>query len=330
MFCKNHVKIKMQMKRWFVAAIIGLLPILGFSQKPDSVITKLDSLKKQTDTAGQKNLVEPLFYNEKTKITPGVFSLVLLDDIKQQALSPFHINGRGWLRGAGFAVALFGMNFLDDPLQHWAVKLRNNNPWSAQYSKTITNIGGVYEVGTFAGIAAYGFIFKNEKLRTTTYLATQAYITSTLWSTLIKTLSGRERPGSSDFSAVQYTPGFHGPFYKLQNGNSSFPSGHATLAFAAATVYAKEYKYIPAIPILAYSIASLVSLSRITENRHWTTDILAGAALGFLSGTQVVNNYHRYARLIRTGKVKKKGDLSFNLQYQSGVGVMPGLVYKFR
>lgn len=319
----------MHHRLWVIVAIIILLPIIGFSQKTDSLINKLDSLKKQTDTISQKNSIEPAFYNEKTKMTPKVFGILLLDDVKQQAISPFHVKGKGWLRGAGFTAGVFAMNFLDDPIQQWAVNLRDNNPWTASLSKTITNIGGVYEFGTFAAIATYGFVFKNEKLRTSTYLATQAYITSSLWATLFKTLSGRERPGNfENFNQNKYAPGFYGPFHKLQNGNSAFPSGHATLAFAAATVYAKEYKYIPAIPILAYSIAGLVSLSRITENRHWTTDILTGAALGFLCGTQVVNNYHRYAKLQRTNGDKLKGRFTANIQYLNGT-IVPGFVYSF-
>lgn len=319
------------MKCWLIAAIIGLLPSLSFSQKTDSIITKLDSLKKQTDTTGQVNLIEQAFYNERTKVNASVFSTLLLDDFKQEALSPLDIRGKGWLTGAALAGTTIGISFLDKPIQEWAAGLRRKNPNLGNYSKTLTNIGGVYEVGTFAGIAAYGFIFKNPKLRTTTALATQAYITSTFWSTLFKTVSGRLRPHDIDAGSDKNISTFHGPFYSLPyGGNSAFPSGHTTLAFAAARVYAMEYKNIPAIPIISYGVAGLISFSRIIENKHWATDVFAGALLGLACGTQVVNNYHRYARLIRTGKVKKKGDLSFNLQYQPGVGVIPGLVYKFR
>ena len=101
------------------------------------------------------------------------------------------------------------------------------------------------------------------------------------------------------------------------------------LAFAAATVYAKEYKYIPAVPVIAYSLASLISLSRITENRHWTSDILTGAALGYLCGTQVVNNFHRYARLQRQKKSKKDTPhVSLNATYLDG-RIMPRLLVNF-
>lgn len=321
----------MQIKCWLVAAIIGLLPAVSYSQKPDSVITKLDSLKKQTDTTKQKNLIEPAFYDEKTKINARVFTTLLLDDFKQEALSPLDIHGRGWVTGATLVGATIGLSFFDKPIQEWAAGLRRKNPTLGSYSRAVTNLGGIYEVAPFAGIAAYGFIFKNPKLRTTTALATQAYITSTFWSTLFKTLSGRLRPHDTDAGSTMNISTFHGPFYSLPyGGNSAFPSGHTTLAFAAARVYAMEYKNIPAIPIISYGVAGLISFSRIIENRHWATDVFAGALLGFACGTQVVNNYHRYAKLIRTGKVKKKGDLSFNLQYQPGAGVMPGLLYKFR
>jgi len=266
---------------------------------------------------------------KKTKITPKTFGILLLDDFKQQALSPFHVKRKGWIQGAGFAALTVGVGFLDKPVQKWAVKFRNRNNWIEDYSKAVTNIGGAYEVVTFAGIATWGFVFKNEKLRTTTYLAAQSFITSTIWSTLFKTLSGRTRPANFDPNSPENQPMFHGPFYKLPYGNnSSFPSGHTTLAFAAATVYAQEYKYVPAVPIISYSVATLIGLSRITENRHWATDVLTGAALGYLSGIQVVNNYHRYAKIQRMKSRKKRGRMTTNIQYIDGQ-IVPGLVYSF-
>lgn len=324
----------MGVKNGLISIIIGLLPVIGFCQKADSLINKLDSLKQQTDTTGQHNLVEPAFYNEKTKVNAKVFGILLLDDFKQQALSPLHINKKGWLTGAALVGTTIGIGFLDKPIQRGAASLRRKNPNLGDYSKTVSDIGGVYEGITFAGIATYGFIFKQPKLRTTTALATQAYITSTFWSTLFKAASGRLRPHDIEENSTMNQPRFHGPFYVLPyGGNSAFPSGHTTLAFAAARVYAMEYKNRPAVPVIAYSVAGLIGFSRIIENRHWATDVFAGALLGYACGTQVVNNYHRYARLVRTGRnqrKKKKGDISLNIQYQPGAGVIPGLVYRFR
>ena len=324
----------MGLKTGFIVALIGFVPVIGFSQKADSLINKLDSLKQQTDTTGQNNLVEPAFYNERTKVNTKVFGILLLNDFKQQALSPLDINKKGWLTGAALVGTTIGIGFLDKPIQQWAAGLRRRNPGLGDYSRAVSDIGGVYEGITFASIATYGFVFKKPKLRTTTALATQAYITSTFWSMLFKAASGRLRPHDIDENSTMNQPRFHGPFYNLPyGGNSAFPSAHTTLAFAAARVYAMEYKNIPAVPVIAYSVAGLIGFSRIIENRHWATDVFAGALLGYACGTQVVNNYHRYARLVRTGRIKKKkkkGDISLNIQYQPGAGIIPGLVYRFR
>lgn len=127
------------------------------------------------------------------------------------------------------------------------------------------------------------------------------------------------------------SPTFRGPFHVLKDAegnrlNGSFPSGHTTVAFAAATVYALEYKDKPWVPVFAYTAASLIGLSRLTENKHWATDVLAGAALGYLTGRQVVNNYHRYAKL--KAPKQEKPFLSFSVGYGNGQ-LMPSVVYRF-
>ena len=324
----------MRIKCLVLAAGLYIIPQTVYCQKPDSLANKLDSLKRQTDTSKQKNLIEPEFYNERTKITPRVFGILLLDDFKQQALSPFQPAKRAFLRDAVLVGAAVGIAFLDKPIQRWAVTFRNNNSWSERPSKTITNLGAQFEVIPLAVIATTGFVFKNEKLRTTTALALQSYITATFWSTLFKELSGRNRPANFDPNSELNSAGFHGPFYKLPySDNSAFPSGHTALAFAAATVYAKEYRDIPLVPVISYGIATLIGFSRITENRHWATDVVAGGLLGFACGTQVVNNYHRYARLKRQEGMKKavsKGHVSFKLEYSPFGVLQPGLVYTFR
>jgi len=62
------------------------------------------------------------------------------------------------------------------------------------------------------------------------------------------------------------------------NAHDSFPSGHATAAFAVATV---ESGLHPRQAPLWYLGAALISYSRVRLHRHTTADVLAGAALGF-------------------------------------------------
>lgn len=60
----------------------------------------------------------------------------------------------------------------------------------------------------------------------------------------------------------------------------SFPSGHATAAFAMATA---ESQFNPGSAIYWYLGATAISVSRVRLNRHHITDVLAGAAVGFLA-----------------------------------------------
>ena len=64
----------------------------------------------------------------------------------------------------------------------------------------------------------------------------------------------------------------------------SFPSGHTATAFMTATMLTKEYGHkSPWIGIGAYSVAAATGLMRMANNKHWLSDVLAGAGIGILS-----------------------------------------------
>jgi len=65
---------------------------------------------------------------------------------------------------------------------------------------------------------------------------------------------------------------------------NSFPSGHTAQAFLAATFFYKEYgKKYPWVSVGMFTLASGIGVFRILNNRHWVSDVLAGAGLGILS-----------------------------------------------
>lgn len=319
--------------------VLGILVILcwqfgALAQQPDTLIKKLDSVTKKVDSAGgQVNVIKQEAYNENTRITFKNYFILLASDIKQQVTKPFHMTGRDWGNLAKFAAVAGGLALSEQNIQQFAVNLRDHNAGVVKTSQYITNMGGSYEGYSLAALAAYGIIFKHEKIKTTTLLASQAYITSGLLEAGIKYLAGRQRPSYYVDGQVHPVPRFNGPFHKPYYDkaghriSSSFPSGHTAAAFAAATVFAMEYRDRPLIPIIAYSVSSLIGLSRITENKHWATDIFVGAGLGYVCGMQVVNNYHRYAKI--KNEEKKKGHLSFSIDYQFNQ-LMPHVVYTFR
>ena len=68
------------------------------------------------------------------------------------------------------------------------------------------------------------------------------------------------------------------------SGYKSFPSGHTAQAFLAATFFQKEFgKKYPWASVGMYTLAAGVGVSRILNNRHWVSDVLAGAGIGMAS-----------------------------------------------
>ncbi len=82
--------------------------------------------------------------------------------------------------------------------------------------------------------------------------------------------TARSRPEDSD-----------DPF-RFRFGRDSFPSSHASQAFAVAAVLADRYEQ--PVGAIAYGLAGLVALSRLVEDKHWASDVAAGAVLGWAVG----------------------------------------------
>jgi len=72
-------------------------------------------------------------------------------------------------------------------------------------------------------------------------------------------------------------------------GDHSFPSGHTSASFQGAAFIHARYGWKYAIP--AYIGASFVGYSRVYANKHYTSDVLAGAAIGTLSSFYFATPY---------------------------------------
>ena len=86
----------------------------------------------------------------------------------------------------------------------------------------------------------------------------------------------------------------------------SFPSGHTSGSFAAAT--ALNQLYGPRIGIPAYSMAVITGMQRIHSNWHWFSDVLTGAALGTLIGLG-------FSELIDEKPEQQKGPVLVNINF---------------
>jgi membrane-associated phospholipid phosphatase len=109
----------------------------------------------------------------------------------------------------------------------------------------------------------------------------------------IKFIAGRQRPYADintpyDF---QLWRGLKDDKYR------SFPSGHTIAAFAFASTLTRETQFWAPhaafyVGTVFYGGAGLIGLSRIYNNQHWASDVMAGAAIGTLVGLKVVKYTH--------------------------------------
>ena len=132
-----------------------------------------------------------------------------------------------------------------------------------------------------AALMTAGYIRHDDREVSTALLAAEAYGDSVVVNLAIKAVTRRERPADVPPGAPFTGTFFNGGKSPLKG--SSFPSGHATAVWSVATVVAERYRHRgkPWVPVLAYSMATVISFSRITESAHFPSDVWLGASLGY-------------------------------------------------
>jgi membrane-associated phospholipid phosphatase len=226
----------------------------------------------------------------------------LLYNFGEQVTAPFRFKTKQWIFfGAATGITAVLLHF-DNNIDKWARVQKQDHGWVKKSSPVITQFGSIYGISSVAAIGFLSAAFNKQKGVETSLLATQALITSGAWVQLIKHFTGREDPSASYIYSKIAGGKWWGPFaqydqdlpvYKSVSSFDAFPSGHTAAAFSIATVFATRYSDIKAIPILSYSLATLVGISRLTEHAHWTSDIFVGGLIGYICGKQVVAGYDK-------------------------------------
>lgn len=115
-----------------------------------------------------------------------------------------------------------------------------------------------------------------EKEKKAAYDITRALAMTGMVIPVLKSVIGRDRPG------VNSGPYMYRPFGSFDD---SLPSGHTAVAFAWASVIADSYAADTGnLSYLVYAAAAATGIARVYYNKHWPSDVLAGAVLGILIG----------------------------------------------
>jgi len=243
----------------------------------------------QEPEALRRSETEPETETEPEKPSPSVPAVVgaaLLEEARRYACdgaalvtSPLHWDRRDWTMFAAFAGSL-GVLLATDQQTFVAIQERRSAT-TDDISDVTTPFGSAYAWAIAGGMLAGGLIVKDAELRDTGRDAIEAALFASLITTIAKPVFGRERPDQSDGRTI-----FHGFTSQYQ----SFPSGHATIAWAVASVVAMRTDgWI--VPTVAYTLATLVSFDRVNDAKHFVGDVFAGAAIGVAVGRFVVGRH---------------------------------------
>ena len=200
---------------------------------------------------------------------------VVATDLEEQSKpSPVLKHAAFIVAGVGIWTASFA--WVDEPVQRYMYT--HSSVVGNEISAVVEPLGRQHYMVPLAATAAVaGMLIKDKKLEKAGLLATGSIMVSAGVTEVLKHQFHRHRPNSGNDNHF-----FDGP--SQSTAHTSLPSSHTTTAFAVATSVASVYKYDhPIVPPIAYGVATLVGLSRINDNAHWTTDVLAGALVGYLS-----------------------------------------------
>jgi len=195
---------------------------------------------------------------------------------------PTKWKGNDWLRvGAVTASTFLVMATLDRAM----VK---STQGQQRYFNSVPVVGGRvygewYSIGGVAGaFSLYGILARDTAAKKISIELLQAGVYSELVTTVLKIVVGRARP------YVTENANTFRPFIVYNDNYYSMPSGHSTSAMALSTVMSR-HAHSTVFKILAYLPAGLTMFSRIYQDKHWLSDVVPAAAVGYFVGNWVVD-----------------------------------------
>jgi len=231
-----------------------------------------------------------IFYpgdTERLKPLGRKLLLNILLDQKEIFTSPFRMNrdnAKWWLLSAA---ATAGLIVEDRRIANSFENSRGQVRWGGR----ISQIGASYTlVPLVAGYYGFGVLTDHAKAREIGVLGTESLLDSLIVAGVLKEVFRRNRPDEN-------RPG------DFWGGGTSFPSGHAIQVWSIASLVSHEYKHQPIVAVVAYSLAAIVSASRIAAQKHFASDIFVGGTMGWFIGRYVYDTHmshlaHKHSSLV--------------------------------
>jgi membrane-associated phospholipid phosphatase len=274
------------------------------------IIVASENVSAQSSTTGKQASATPL-PTPQAKPSPSLerrFFRNILRDQRAIWTAPFNMerSDAKWAAPLGISTAIL---FATDRRTAGELAENGDDQNRLRISRNISRGGSLYTTSGLAG-AFYliGRATKNRRARETGLLGLEAIVDTQIVVTALKTATQRPRPLVDNAS---------GEFF---DGGRSFPSGHAANSWALATVLAYEYGTgRPLVRFTAYGLATVISLSRYTGQKHFLSDVLVGSAIGFGIGRYVYRTNHDPSLDAGDGQMKSNGARSKLVPFASPI-----------
>ncbi|GAB5521849.1 MAG: hypothetical protein RhofKO_41000 [Rhodothermales bacterium] len=210
---------------------------------------------------------------------------------------------------AGAAGATLALAQVDDEVNPW---LRDRYDGTFKDILEVADYAGGPNVNFIVvGVAGTSLLTKDRRFQDAAMTSLQTLVYAGLVGYGLKGIFGRLRPSQTDDPYAFFETTGKNPF--SNEGNSSYPSGHAIASFGIVTPWVLYYP--SPFTYALYAIPLGTTLSRLAIYKHWMTDMVAGAAIGILMG--------RYLSLRHQGQT---------MRHDVDVAIGPGqagLTYRF-
>ena len=240
-----------------VQGLVVLLAAVSFAGAMDDDPDPSPSRTSASQVPGKPSVTQP----SKPKPKPAFFKQVAID-----FKNVFTTRENLWILGVGLGASL-AVKPLDDDISNGRFNSEISQGTGLDHVFESGEIvgGALFQVGSAVATFGLGKLVANPELENFGRDLVRAQIVTQGLTQAGKHAVRRMRPDGSS--------------------KKSFPSGHSSGTFATATVIQRHFGWRLGGP--AYGLASYVAASRLSENKHYLSDVVFGAAVGILVGRTV-------------------------------------------